>query len=365
MNQLTQSTKTFIANMPKAEIHIHLEGAIQPETVLKLAERHNMLDKLPSTNVDKLKEWFTFTDFPHFVSIYLTIQDMLRTPEDFSLIVYENGADMAAQNILYRELTFTTYTHVDVQDKNLQIEDVVAGLEDGRSRAKRDFGVEMRWVFDIPRNFSFPHQDGVVYDPRPADKTLEYALYGMDHGVVGFGLGGNEVNAPPEPYADVFAKAKAAGLLSVPHAGETMGPGSVWGSLRELQADRIGHGVRSIEDPELLEVLKEKQTPLEINPTSNECLHIYPTMADHPFRKLDEMGLLVTVNSDDPPLFNTNLVQEYEVLAAQFGYDTKNLARIARNAFTSAGVETNVKEKLLAKFDSWLQKAESNKQKAE
>ena len=355
MNPLTPQTKTFIATMPKAEIHIHLEGAIQPETVLKMAERHQMLDKLPSTEVAQLKEWFTFTDFPHFVQIYMTIQDMLRTPEDFALIAYENGADMAAQNIRYRELTFTSYTHTDFQDKGLVIEDVMAGLEDGRSRAKRDFGVEMRWVFDIPRNLSFPMRDGITYDPRPADKTLEYALYGMDHGVVGFGLGGNEVNAPPEPYAHAFTKAKAAGLLSVPHAGETMGPVSVWGSLRELQADRIGHGVRSIEDDELLATLKEREIPLEINPTSNECLHIYPNMSEHPFRQLDELGLLVTVNSDDPPLFNTNLVQEYEVLATHFGYDEANLARIARNAFTCAAVESDVKQRLLVEFDTWLE----------
>jgi aminodeoxyfutalosine deaminase len=282
MNDLSPQTRRFIQTMPKAEIHIHLEGAIQPETVLKLAERHHMLHRLPSVDVPALKQWFTFTGFPHFIQIYLTIQDMLRTPEDFSLIVYENGADMAAQNIRYRELTFTPYTHTDFQDKGLVIEDIMAGLENGRSRAKRDFDVEMRWVFDIPRNLSFPHQDGVVYDPRPADKTLQYALYGLDYGVVGFGLGGSEVNAPPEPFAHAFAEAKAAGLLSVPHAGETMGPDSIWGSLRALQADRIGHGVRSIEDPALLDVLKERQIPLEINPPATPASTSTPTWTPTP-----------------------------------------------------------------------------------
>ena len=357
MNTLTPKTKTFIASMPKSEVHIHLEGAIQPETVLKLAERHHMLDKLPGTDVAALRKWYTFTDFPHFVQIYVTIQDMLRTADDFSLIAYENGADMAAQNIRYRELTFTAYTHTDFLDKGLVIEEVMAGLENGRSRAKRDFGVEMRWVFDIPRNLSFPQRDGITYDPHPANKTLEYARYGMDYGVVGFGLGGYEVGTPPEAYAHAFAEAKEAGLLSVPHAGETMGSGSIWGSLRELQADRIGHGVRCIEDPDLLAYLKDRQIPLEINPTSNECLHVYP-MAEHPFRKLDDMGIFVTVNSDDPPLFNTNLVQEYELLATQFGYDEANLARIARNAFTCAGVERDVKERLLVEFDNWLENYE-------
>ena len=358
MNSLPPQTKTFIASIPKSEIHIHLEGAIQPETVLKLAERHHMLDKLPGTDVEALRKWFTFTDFPHFVQIYVTIQDMLRSAEDFSLIVYENGADMAAQNIRYRELTFTAYTHTDFLDKGLVIDEIMEGLENGRSRAKQDFGVEMRWVFDIPRNLSFPQRDGITYDPRPANKTLEYALYGMDYGVVGFGLGGYEVNTPPKAYAHAFAEAKEAGLLNVPHAGETMGAGFVWDSLHELQADRIGHGVRSIEDPDLLAYLKETQIPLEINPTSNECLHIYPDMASHPFRKLDDLGIFVTVNSDDPPLFNTNLVQEYELLATQFGYDEANLARIARNAFTCAGVESDVKQRLLVEFDDWLENYE-------
>jgi aminodeoxyfutalosine deaminase len=176
----------------------------------------------------------------------------------------------------------------------------------------------------------------------------------MDHGVVGFGLGGYEVGTPPEAYAHAFAHAKEAGLLSVPHAGETMGADSVWGSLRQLQADRIGHGVRSIEDPALLTYLIERQIPLEINPTSNQRLHIYPDMADHPFRQLDDMGIFVTVNSDDPPLFNTTLIQEYELLATQFGYDETNLARIARNAIIASAAESDVKQKLLVEFDEWL-----------
>ena len=210
----------------------------------------------------------------------------------------------------------------------------------------------MRWVFDVPRNLSFAG-DG-RYDPTPADTTLAYALEGKAAGVVGFGLGGNEVGAPPEPFAHAFEKAKANGLLSVPHAGETVGPASVWGSLNALQADRIGHGVRAIEDPGLLATLNVRQIPLEISPTSNACLKIYPSLADHPFPLLDKRGLLVTVNSDDPPLFNTSLVQEYAVLANEFGYDMAGLARIARNAFTAAGVETAVKDRLLAEFDEWV-----------
>ncbi|MCB8966456.1 MAG: adenosine deaminase [Chloroflexota bacterium] len=346
MTNLTQ----FIQDMPKAEVHIHLEGAIQPETVLKLAKHHHQLDKLPGDTVDALRNWFTFTDFPHFVKIYVAIQDLLRTAADFALIAYECGADMARQNIRYRELTVTPYTHTDHQDKGLTIDDILQGLEEGRQRAKEEFGVEMRWVFDVPRNLSFGDNG---YSPYAATRTLEFALAGRDKGVVGFGLGGWEPGAPPRHFAHAFAAAKEAGLLCVPHAGETLGADSVWGAVNELQADRIGHGVRAIEDPELLALLKERQIPLEINPTSNICLGVYRRLAEHPFPHLDRMGLLVTVNSDDPPLFNTDLSGEYAVLATEFGYDAANLARVARNAFAVAGLEAETKQRLLSEFDAW------------
>ena len=374
---LQPSTRDFIQAMPKAEIHVHLEGAIQPETLLELARRHRREDRLPTTDLDGLRRWFTFTDFPHFIQIYWTISDLLRTPEDFALIVHACGADMAAQNIRYRELTFTPFTHTDLQEKGLTIEALFEGLEAGRAQAKRDFGVEMRWVFDIPRNTSFKpwHKSSWVrgvkrvvdaqlrrlglrtkeyYNPYPAEQTLAYALAGQDKGVVGFGLGGYEVGAPPEPFAQVFRTAKAAGLLSVPHAGETVGPASIWGAVTTLHADRIGHGVRAIEDEKLLALLKERQIPLELNPTSNICLHVYPSLADHPFPKLDRMGLLVTVNSDDPPLFNTSLTQEYQVLATEFGYSQADLVRVARNAFVTCGAPIALKQQLLREFDEWV-----------
>ncbi len=347
---------TFLRALPKAEIHIHLEGAIQPATVLELAAAHGMLDSLPARDEEGLRRWFVFRDFDHFVEIYVTIQALLRTGEDFATIAYRNGEDMAAQGIRYRELTITTFTHTHLQGKELSIEEIFEGLEDGRQRARRDFGVEMRWVVDIPRNVSL--KLGKAYDPFPADTTLAHAIYGMDYGVIGFGLGGNEVGAPPEPFAHAFAKAKAAGLHSLPHAGETVGPASVWGALNGLGAERIGHGVRALEDPALLLHLKERQIPLEINPYSNVCLGVYPSAEQHPFPHLDRMGVFVTVNSDDPPLFNTSLVAEYQLLADTFGYDRVNLARIARNAFAASYAEPVLKESLLAEFDGWVNDAQ-------
>jgi adenosine deaminase len=342
----------FIQAMPKAELHIHLEGAIQPHTMVALARHHERLHDLPVTDLAEIRNWFRFTDFQHFRQICLVMKNLLQTPEDFALVAYECGADMAAQNILYREITLTPYAHTDYLGKELTIEDILSGLEAGRQRAYQEFGVEMRWIFDIPRNRSFTHDR--IYDPRPAERTLEYVLAGRERGVIGLGLGGNEANAPPHPFGHVFAAAKEAGLLSLPHAGETAGPESIWGAITELQADRLGHGVRAIEDPQLLEVLIERQIPLEINPTSNICLHVYPHLGHHPLPQLDRLGLVVTVNSDDPPLFNTTLSQEYRLLVEEFGYSRAGLVRLARNAFAVSGAETTVKERLLAQFDRWV-----------
>jgi aminodeoxyfutalosine deaminase len=346
----------FIRSMPKAELHCHLEGTIQPELALELARRNGKLGNLPSENIEGLKDWFKFVDFPHFVKIIMAIQDLPQNAEDFALVVYECGKAMAEQNILYRELTVTPYNHTHVYDKNLSIDDLLRGLDDGRLRAKNDFDVEMRWVFDIGRNLSFLGGDVSAYDPIPAQRTLEYALIGQDIGVVGLGLGGYEVNAPPEPFAHAFIAAKEAGLISVPHAGENEGPKSVWGAINDLHADRLGHGVRSMEDPELLTLLKERQIPLEVNLVSNICLHVYRSLAEHSFPHLDRMGLLLTINTDDPPLFNTNLLREYQVLVDEYGYQREDIIRIARNAFLASGAEDDLKYRLLTEFDARVQK---------
>ena len=345
----------FLTAMPKAELHVHLEGAIAPELLLALARRHGRLDLLPGgeqADAASLRAWFAFTGFPHFVEIYWAISALLLDAQDFADAAYACGADMRAQGIRYREVTFTPFTHTHLLAKRLPFEPILEGLEEGRRRARRDFGVEMRWVFDTPRNASFARGS---YDPFPAQQTLRYALAGQDRGVVGFGLGGFEVGAPPEPFAPTFRAAKAASFVAVPHAGETVGPESVRGALDALGAQRIGHGVRAVEDPALLLALKERQIPLEVCPASNVCLHVYRRMAEHPFPHLDRMGLLLTLNSDDPPLFNTTLVQEYAALAAEFGYGRTDLARLARNAFAASAAEPEVKARLLAEFDAWAE----------
>ncbi len=351
--------RSWIRSMPKAELHVHLEGTIGPETLLRLARKHGRIDDLPGDSVEALRGWMTFTNFPDFITRYLLITSLLRDEDDFTDIVVACGDDMASQGILYREITVTPYLHTHVANKGLSIDHVLNGLEEGRRQAKETHGVEMRWVFDIPRNASFDDDNVDSYNPQPAELTCDYAIYAMDRGCIGFGLGGDEVGAPPEYFAHAFERAISAGLHSLPHAGETVGPSSVWGAINELQAERIGHGVRAIEDPELLVVLRDRQIPLEVNPTSNLRLHVYPSLEAHPFVHLDRMGLYLTINSDDPPLFNTTLVDEYLLAHEIYGYGRQDLARFARQAFQVIVADDATKETLLSQLDAWrLEQAE-------
>lgn len=344
MPMSTHSLHDFAAAMPKVELHVHLEGAIQPATVLTLAQRHGL--PLPAEDEEGLRRWFRFTDFRHFIQVYIAISNLLRASADFELITYDFGREMKRQNVRYAEVTFTPYTHL-WQEKGLTAADLLTGLEAGRQAARCDFGVEIAWVLDIPRNLSFTNG---VYTGEASDPTVELALAWQEYGVVALGLGGHEVGAPPQPFAPAFDRARAAGLRSVPHAGETIGPESIWGAIHDLKADRIGHGVRAIEDPGLVSLLVERQIPLEVNPTSNLRLGVYPDYASHPLRRLWDAGVYLTVNSDDPPLFGTTLTQEYHVLIDHFGFQAEDLERVVLNALDASFLPPERKAGLAAEF---------------
>lgn len=344
--------------MPKVELHLHLDGAIPPRTMLELATRHDMVDLLPGDTEEALMKWFDFRDFHHFIEIVRFMKRLLRSAEDVALAVYAAGRELDVQRVRYAEVTITPYSLIDALDQGLTIESLLEGLEAGRARVRTELGIELRWVFDIPRNRAFSdYRNGGDYVPGAAERTLDYALMGMNYGVIGLGLGGNEVNAPPEPFAHVFARAKEYGLRSLPHAGESEGAASVWGAIHQLCADRIGHGVRSVEDDRLLEYLAEHQIPLEISPTCNVCLNFYPHLDAHPLPLIDKAGLLITINSDDPQLINTTLSQEYQLLMDAFGLGVDDVLRIARNAFTACYAEPTLKARLLGEFDAWAREA--------
>ncbi|CAA9581487.1 MAG: Adenosine deaminase [uncultured Thermomicrobiales bacterium] len=316
------SLDSYVRAAPKAELHVHLEGAIRPATLLALARRNGV--SLPATDVDGLRRWFIYRDFPHFIEIYVAITRCLRTADDYELIVHELGAELAAQNARYAEVTFTPGTH---RSLGVPEETWFRGIARGRERALADFDVEIAWVFDIARSaaIDFPER-GLT------DYTVGVAIEGMADGVVALGLGGLEAGYPPQPFAPAFDRARAAGLRSAPHAGELAGPASIWGALTALGADRIGHGVRAIEDPALVAHLAEHRIPIEVCPTSNLRLGVFPDLARHPLPPLLDAGVVLTVNSDDPPLFNTTLTEELALLPGAFGLGVAAIDRVLLDA---------------------------------
>jgi adenosine deaminase len=311
------SIEAYLQHVPKVEIHVHLEGSIQPQTLLTLAER-NRVD-LPARTPEEFREWFTFRDFQHFLEVYVAITRCLKREEDYELLVVDTGRELVRQNVKYAEITFSPGTH---RALGIADETFLRGLSAGRARVLAEFGVRIGWVFDIVRDAPMER----------AEYTTDVAIAYKDEGVVALGLGGKEEGHPARDFTPLFERALAAGLHSDPHAGEHVGPSSVWEAVRDLHAERIGHGVRSIEDPALVAHLAERGIPLEINPTSNIRLGVYPDYASHPFRRLHEAGVIVTVNSDDPPLFNTTLNEEVALLRRAFGFEIETIDEILLNA---------------------------------
>ncbi|GAK61280.1 adenosine deaminase [Candidatus Vecturithrix granuli] len=312
------SLTSFIQAMPKVELHVHLEGATRPETLLTLARRNHV--KLPSDTVEGIRQWYAFTDFSHFIEVYLALCQCICTPEDIEVLTREFLQGQAAQHILYSEVTYTAFTHF--RQHQLPFEEQLQAINRARHWAEQELGVSMGIVLDISRDVS-PDEGMIIAD---------WAIRGMGNGIVAFGLGGPEIGHPPEKFQAAFDRVRAAGLPSVPHAGEIAGPESMWGALRALHADRIGHGVRCLEDPELVAELRARQIPLEVCPTSNVCLKVAPDIASHPLPHLLDEGLYVTINSDDPPMFNTTLTEEYCTIAETFSFDIEHLQQFVLNA---------------------------------
>ncbi len=325
----------FARSIPKVDLHVHLEGSIRPATLLKLAERNGI--RLPAQDEAGLQAFYQFHDFPHFIQVYMAITGCLRSVDDYRLAAYEFGRDCALQNIRYAEVTFSILTNVRLT--GLPWQDILGGLNAGREQARIEWGVDWRWVFDIVRDL-----------PDTQHSVLEIALAARDQGVVALGLGGNERGFPPQWFAATFQQAQQAGLARVPHAGEIEGPESIRAAIDLLHADRIGHGVRCIEDAALMEILRTRQIPLEICPTSNVRLGIYTDYAAHPLRRLWDAGLSITVNSDDPPMFGTNLAHEYEILVEYFKFTADELARISLNGVHFSLLPAMEKEKLENEF---------------
>lgn len=304
--------------MPKVELHVHLEGSIRPETVLRLAERHGV--SLPADTVEGLAEWYTFRDFPHFVEIYVAVSGCIKTPDDIEFIAREFLVGQAAQNILWSEVTYTATTIERMS--GIPWDEQIDALNRAMAWGEKQLGVGMGLIIDIVRG-------------RPmheAMQTAEWVVNGRDRGVVALGLAGVEGIDQTKPYQEAFDYAISKGMPVVPHAGETQGAFSIWDCLEATKCQRVGHGIRCLEDAELVKELRRRGTVLEVCPSSNVCLTPIPDLASHPVGEMVEMGLAVTINSDDPPMFNTTLSDEFARCSSAFGWDEGMLRGFVRTA---------------------------------
>jgi aminodeoxyfutalosine deaminase len=334
--------RAFIAGLPKAELHVHHVGSASPRIVSELAARHPD-SKVPS-DPEALADYFTFTDFAHFIQVYLSVVDLIRTPEDVRLLTYEVARDLARQQVRYAELTLTPFS--STVRRGIDERAFMDAIEDARKSAEAEFGTVLRWCFDIPGEAGL----------ESAEETARLATDDRirPEGLVSFGLGGPEIGVPRPQFKPYFDRAIAAGLRSVPHAGETTGPETVWDALRELRAERIGHGTSAARDPKLLAYLAEHRIPLEVCPTSNIATRAVATLEEHPLRAFVDAGVLVTVNSDDPPMFGTDLNTEYAVAARLLDLDERGVAALAKNAVEASFLDPAGKARIATEIDAYL-----------
>jgi aminodeoxyfutalosine deaminase len=299
----------FLLDLPKAELHVHLEGSVEPETLHELD---------PATSLGEFRTLYEYPDFDSFLKAFGAVGKRLRTPDDYALVTRRLLECLATQNVRYAEIILAAGVV-------LWKEQDFAPIFDAVSEAAKGSAVEVRWILDAVRQF------GV----EPAMQVAEFAAARLDEGVVAYGIGGSEERGPAQWFKEVFAFAKRAGLRLTAHAGESMGPESIWAAL-DLGAERIGHGIRAMDDPLLVAHLRDHDIPLEICMTSNLMTGVVKRVEDHPIRKLYDAGVPIVMNTDDPAMFRCSLVEEYRLAARVFGFSEAELKGIAENGFRYA-----------------------------
>ena len=282
---------------PKIELHVHLEGTLRPETLLDIAACNDV--ELPATTPEGLADQFRFTDLAHFIDVWLMVTSCLRTADDFRRITVDYAGEAVQHGAVYVEGIFAP---LQLVRRGVPWEAIYEGFCDGIAEARETHGLEMRLTPDLTRNAT----------PEEMDESLRYAIEYRDRGIVGVGLGAFELEYPPHLYVETFRRAREGGLGSVPHAGELGPPDAIRDAIHLLQADRLRHGIRSIEDNDLIEELKERRVVLDVCPVSNVRVGVVPSLEEHPLPKLVAAGVLCSLSTDDPPMFDTDLTAEYE-----------------------------------------------------
>jgi adenosine deaminase/aminodeoxyfutalosine deaminase len=327
---------SWLRALPKAELHLHLEGTVSPETLVELGRRHN--DQ--GLTLAEARSLYHYTDFTGFLLAFKAVSERLRTPEDYELITYRMLERLAAQGVVHAEV----YVSVGVVYywRRIEFESLFYGMEAARVRAEQQFGITLYWIFDAVRHFG-PEEAARVFrkaaELRPAFPSI-----------VGIGIGGDERRAGAEPFRELFQEAQDAGLRLTAHAGETMGPASIWAALN-IGAERIGHGLSAQLDADLMEVLAERQIPLEICITSNLRTGCCPALEEHPVRHYFDAGLMVTLNSDDPAMFESDLQDEYRLAHDSFGFTGEHLRELAANSIEASFLPAARKVALLHQIE--------------
>jgi adenosine deaminase/aminodeoxyfutalosine deaminase len=327
----------WLRALPKAELHLHLEGTVLPETLVELDQRRTE----PRLTLEEARSLYRYSDFTGFLMAFKAVTERLRTPEDYELITYRMLERLARQGVVHAEV----YVAVGViyYWKRIAFEPIFEAMERARVRAEQKLGITLFWIFDAVRHF------GAEQAARVFDKAAE--LKADFPSVVGIGIGGDERQTGPEPFEELYRKARAAGLRLTAHAGESVGPEGIWGALN-IGAERIGHCLSAYLDSELMEVLAERQIPIEACISSNLRTGCCRSLAEHPVRRYFDAGLMVTLNSDDPALFESDLDAEYRLASAEFGFTDEHLRELATNSIEASFLPPERKAGLLRQIDS-------------
>jgi len=332
--------KDFIRRLPKAELHLHLEGTILPSTLVELSGRH---DERPLT-LGEAEALYAFSDFSGFLDAFREVTRLLIGPDDYELAAWRMMQSLAEQGVVHAEVYISVGVIYMFRNHDpLAFEPIFAGLERARERAARELGLSIYWIFDAVRHFSLEEAERVFR--KAIEMKRQYPS------IVGIGLGGDERRTASEPFRDLFFEAGQAGLRLTNHAGETTGSGAIWEALR-IGSERIGHAVSAIHDTGLLLELKERMIPLELNPTSNVRTGVCSSFAEHPLREYFDRGLMVTLNSDDPAFFGSDVANEYLLAHAEQRFTRKELRQLASNSIRASYLPELAKIEYLARIDT-------------
>jgi len=328
----------WLRGLPKVELHLHLEGTIQPETLLELSRRH---DPAPLTP-ESARALYVYQDFLGFLGSFKEVSSRLKGPDDYELITYNMVRDLAAQGVVHAEV-YISFGIIYFWKKT-DVEPYVAAIERGRLRAEADFGTTILWIIDAVRHFGA--EEGARVFRKAAELRAQYPS------IVGIGIGGDEARGSADLFRELYAEARAAGLRLTAHAGESVGPESIWAAIN-IGAERLGHALSAQHDPELLAILAERQIPLELNVTSNIRTGCCPKFDDHPVKDYFDAGLMITINSDDPPMFGSNLLEEYILVQERYGFSLDQMRELAANAVEASFLPPERKLELLSAVEQY------------